>query len=148
MSLHYPECKFDPLYCSVPVYRFHTGSFRSLKHPDGQHILIGRNIYRPPCDGTLMQDTFLCMSTCVPEDILVWGPSVRGWKHVLNATDLLIKPALWMFLKLLLCHADSFSSLFLQQNRTIKGGLHFGEYLIWKNMMKHVDSLKIQHQQK
>lgn len=53
-----------------------------------------------------------------------------------------------MFLKLLLCHADSFSSLFLQQNRTIKGGLHFGEYLIWKNMMKHVDSLKIQHQQK
>ncbi len=44
VSLHYPECKFDPFYCSVPVYRFHTGSFRSLKHPDGQHILIDRNI--------------------------------------------------------------------------------------------------------
>ncbi len=44
VSLHYPECKFVPFYCSVPVYRFHTGSFWSLKHPDGQHILIDRNI--------------------------------------------------------------------------------------------------------
>lgn len=102
-------------FSTVPVYRFHTGSFRSLKHPDGQHVLIGRNIYRGPCDGTLMQDTFF-----VHEHMCSWGyiglsqtgPTVRGWKDVLNATDLLIKPALWMFLKLLLCHADSFSSLF------------------------------------
>lgn len=115
-----------------------------LVHSGSSNILMVKTFWLAgvfidlQCDGTLKQDSFFCVcvctSTCVPEDILVWagqGRRVRGRKDVLNATDLLIKPALWMFLKLPLCHADYFSSLFfLQQNCTVKGGLHFGEYLI------------------
>lgn len=103
--------------CTVPYLYIDS----SLVHSGSSNILMVKPFWLVfidlQCDGTLKQDSFFCVctSTCVPEDILVWagqGRRVRGWKDVLNATDLLIKPALWMFLKLPLCHADYFSSLF------------------------------------
>lgn len=95
VSIHYSCWKSDPVtyfsYLYIESILVHSG----LKHLYGQHILIGRNIYRPPVLWNFnARYFFLCMSTCVPGDILVragQGRRVRGWKDVLNAIDLLIK---------------------------------------------------------